>query len=113
MAKFFGGKGWEGGNKSYERRIDSVKDEAKGMKSRFEKYYAERLESIGKERINSGDITQGEREELAVLQAQKTRFEKISGETLASPPWLTVELTKFILTERKWDSVKNAGTMVV
>lgn len=110
-ARMLGFKGWEGGNKSYERRVDGVKTEAQAMGKLFERFYAERLESIGSERINSGNITKEEREELAVLESQKLRFEAVNGKKLSSPPWMTVELTKFILAERKWDSVKNVGRM--
>lgn len=110
-ARMFGFKGWEGGDKSYERQIDGVKEKARPMAKLFEKYYAERLQAIGPDRIKSKQITKEEQEEIAVLESQKLRFESLSGAKLSSPPWMTVELTKFILTERKADSAKNVLIM--
>lgn len=106
VAKAVGKEGWEGADASYGRRIDSVRNEASATVRLFEKYYAERLGAIGKEKINSGKLSAPEREELALLETQKARFEKLKGAKLESPPWITVEVAKQILTK---EGMADAG----
>lgn len=80
-----------------------MRDDVKKTAKIFERYYAERISAIGLDRIKSGDITPGERQELAVLESQKVRFEALSGAKLEAPE----SLTMFILKERKFDTGKN------
>lgn len=98
IAKKVGSEGWEGADASYERRVAAVRGEASETVRLFEKHYAKRLESIGKDRITSGNLTSDERQELAILQTQKVRFEKLKGAKLESPPWITAAVAKEILT---------------
>lgn len=106
VAKILGFKGWEGGDASFERRVETIKQRHAKMASLFQKYYVDTVASIGPDRIKAGTITEQERRDLSILEFQKKRYEAVTGAKLEVPE----SFVGYVLTEPS--SLKHAGYAV-